>query len=480
MSALRKRAYGLLAFFLAIVHNVFLIYHVDVYVYSYKVDKASFWLGEIIFLLWNSINDPLFGYLSDVDLVSENAKKCHAEDLVLRRLKSIRIYGPLLCISFFLFWTPVLPVWSHFVVGICLYDSFLTVMDLNMNSLLADISSSMEERTALSKSRSLGNIVASISVFISYAVWDQSSLQYFKIFCFCISIISGVGFFITSSILISQFELKSSLSEISPRSSILGSIKMPSLKPAAIVAALSYLCQLCSMKNFLYFVMMSLIQVFHCHFNSSFMPLFVSLLLKDHFPSYFCPLLMGLSFLLPHLNNFYFLRLCQKQGTYHVIQGLLVIKFLLAFAVYIADVNLLWLIAIFILSNRIFTEGICRLCDLVIADLIDQDFVENERKVTASAFFYGTAALLTKPGQSLAPIIGTVLLTVAAGSEDIRARTEQEALTQEDFKSYCLVLTGVPMICSIVQILIWKKFDLKGGKLHYIKSVRQKQELHSI
>ena len=136
-------------------------------------------------------------------------------------------------------------------------------------------------------------------------------------------------------------------------------------------------------------------------------------------------------------------------------QGLLVIKFLLAFAVYIADVNLLWLIAIFILSNRIFTEGICRLCDLVIADLIDQDFVENERKVTASAFFYGTAALLTKPGQSLAPIIGTVLLTVAAGSEDIRARTEQEALTQEDFKSYCLVLTGVPMICSIVQILIW-------------------------
>ena len=193
------------------------------------------------------------------------------------------------------------------------------------------------------------------------------------------------------------------------------------------------------------------------------------MLLKDHFPSYFCPLLMGLSFLLPHLNNFYFLRLCQKQGTYHVIQGLsdtaqlllnfilglLVIKFLLAFAVYIADVNLLWLIAIFILSNRIFTEGICRLCDLVIADLIDQDFVENERKVTASAFFYGTAALLTKPGQSLAPIIGTVLLTVAAGSEDIRARTEEEALTNEDFKSYCLVLTGVPMICSIVQILIW-------------------------
>ena len=140
--------------------------------------------------------------------------------------------------------------------------------------------------------------------------------------------------------------------------------------------------------------------------------------------------------------------------------GLLVIKFLLAFAVYIADVNLLWLIAIFIMSNRIFTEGICRLCDLVIADLIDQDFVENDRKVTASAFFFGSTALLTKPGQSLAPIIGTALLTVAAGSDDIRARTEEEALTDEDFKSYCLVLTGVPMVCSILQILIWVSFIL--------------------
>ena len=53
----------------------------------------------------------------------------------------------------------------------------------------------------------------------------------------------------------------------------------------------------------------------------------------------------------------------------------------MAVGVLFADVNLLWLIAVFIASNRIFTEGICRLCDLIIADLIDQDFVENERKV---------------------------------------------------------------------------------------------------
>ena len=111
------------------------------------------------------------------------------------------------------------------------------------------------------------------------------------------------------------------------------------------------------------------------------MPLFMQLLLDNHFPPYFCPMVMGLSFLLPHLNNFYFLQLCERKGTYYVIRSLLVIKLMMALGVATADLSMLWLIAVFIASNRIFTEGICRLCDLIVADLIDQDYVENEREV---------------------------------------------------------------------------------------------------
>ena len=111
------------------------------------------------------------------------------------------------------------------------------------------------------------------------------------------------------------------------------------------------------------------------------MPLFMQLLLDNHFPPYFCPMVMGLSFLLPHLNNFYFLQLCERKGTYYVIRSLLVIKLMMALGVMTADLSMLWLIAVFIASNRIFTEGICRLCDLIVADLIDQDYVENEREV---------------------------------------------------------------------------------------------------
>ncbi len=59
------RHYGAISFFNSILHNVFLLYHVETFVSIYKIDKASFWIGETIFLLWNSLNDPLFGWFSD-------------------------------------------------------------------------------------------------------------------------------------------------------------------------------------------------------------------------------------------------------------------------------------------------------------------------------------------------------------------------------------------------------------------------------
>lgn len=43
-----------------------------------------------------------------------------------------------------------------------------------------------------------------------------------------------------------------------------------------------YLRQLAHHRNFLWFVGMDLVQVFHCHFNSNFFPLFLEHLLSDH------------------------------------------------------------------------------------------------------------------------------------------------------------------------------------------------------
>ena len=156
--------------------------------------------------------------------------------------------------------------------------------------------------------------------------------QDFQLFCFIIAALSSVGFYSGSCFLLDNLPSHDEMS--SP---------LIAEKSNSFSVAFKYMGQLCQMRNFSLFIAMSLVQgtfgtffpnwrfvVFHCHFNSNFMPLFLEVLLQNQLPEYFCPLIMGVSFLLPHLNNFYFLELCSKRGTYSVIKLLLTIKLLTA------------------------------------------------------------------------------------------------------------------------------------------------------
>merc|ERR1712227_983809 len=109
----------------------------------------------------------------------------------------------------------------------------------------------------------------------------------------------------------------------------------------------------------------------------------------------------------------------------------------------------------------------------------DEDFVQNDRQVSASAFFFGSAAMLTKPGQSFAPIIGTSLLSFVSHNKD-NPSTTKDFVDLVALQSYCLVLTGVPIACSILQLALWSKFDLRDGKLKSIKSILQRGKIHSV
>lgn len=44
--------YGSLSLFVSILHNVFLLYYVDTFVSVYKIDKLSFWIGEVSIFAW--------------------------------------------------------------------------------------------------------------------------------------------------------------------------------------------------------------------------------------------------------------------------------------------------------------------------------------------------------------------------------------------------------------------------------------------
>ncbi|XP_072027130.1 transmembrane protein 180-like [Amphiura filiformis] len=476
--------YGSIALFLSILHNVFLLYHVDVFVSIYKIDKASFWIGETIFLLWNSLNDPLFGWLSDKSLLkseSSDGKFVSSPSLILKRIGILSTSGPLLGISFLGFWFFWTNPGLQFVVCLCLYDGFLTAVDLHHTALLADLALAAKERNQLNFYSSFFSAFGSASVFLSYIVWDRDNMADFQLFCILLAAFSVTGFVIMSRTLRKHFTRLQRREERLSGVHIEEPEKSLSQLFQEDVTFKKYIKQLNRHTNFKWFALMNLVQVFNCHFNSNFFPLFLERLLGGFLSPALGSFLIGVSFVVPHVNNLYFLSLCRKYGLYTVIRWLFYCKCVLCTVMFCLGPNYIWLLGLFIASNRVFTEGTCKLLNLVISDLVDEDCVLHRRNQAVSALIYGTSALLSKPGQTLAPLIGTSLLALQTGHDIFQSSSGGHVLTGTGFSSeeaelirlgcfYCLVY--VPLICSIIQIFCWSKFTLFGTRLEWVKSVR--------
>ncbi|XP_033755959.1 transmembrane protein 180-like [Pecten maximus] len=478
--------YGAMAFFQTVLHNIFLLYHVDLFVSVYKIDKMSFWIGETIFLIWNSFNDPLFGWLSDKQYLSPSKKNSEnsnsALEIVTNRLNALMYNGPLLAVSFILFWFPWGFPGLQFVVCLCLYDGFLTLVDLHHSSLLADLAVSAKERTKLNTMSSLFSAFGSASVFFSYSVWSKENLHSFRIFCSCLAVFAFVGFVVAANLMKQERKrtLKKSFSyddSWSNRSDEYDDPVGPSVKPGIG----TFVSQLGKQYNFIWFTIMNLIQVFHCHFNSNFFPLFLENLLGNSVSSSFGSFLIGISFLAPHVNNLFFLELCKRYGVYAVIQLLFSIKLALSLFMFFMGPNNMWLLCLFIASNRVFTEGTCKLLNLVISDLVDEDYVIHNRKKAVSALIFGSTALLSKPGQTLAPLVGIWLLSIQTGHDIFQTSDKIVSLqvdeagqnSPEQYRQGCFnLLVYIPILCAIVQIAVWSQFKLHGHRLRWVKSCR--------
>ncbi|XP_042313564.1 transmembrane protein 180 isoform X2 [Sceloporus undulatus] len=393
--------YGSLSLFISILHNVFLLYYVDTFVSVYKIDKLSFWIGETVFLIWNSLNDPLFGWLSDRAFLS-----------------------------------------THHAIG-------------------------------------------SLSVFMSYAVWNKEDFFSFRIFCVVLAFCSAVGFTLATWLLRQRFQREGRVKWDENAALKELYVDHPSGHQDKRITLAEYLKQLSRHNNFLWFVSMNLIQVFHCHFNSNFFPLFLEHLLSDRISLSMGSFLLGVSYVAPHLNNLYFLSLCRRWGVYAVVRGLFFLKLLLSVIMLLAGPDWVYLLCFFIASNRVFTEGTCKLLNLVVTDLVDEDLVLNRRQQAASALLFGMVALVTKPGQTFAPLIGTWLLCAYTGydifqrdplSNTVSAQPKLAAnaaweLTLRQGCFYLLVF--VPITCALLQLLIWSQFSLYGRRLQTVKFQRQ-------
>jgi Na+/melibiose symporter-like transporter len=271
-------AYGCVSFGASAMQSLFITYYVTLYLSVYQLSSAWFFFGETVFLIWNSLNDPLFGVL----LRSQSIRD---------RLPALNGGGALWVLSFALFFLLPLPaspvlVGVHFLAALLLYDTFLSYVLLVHASLLADICSNPIQRASCNAWSSGCSIFGSCFVFIANVLWNESDIASFRMFCLVVAFLSLLSFQISYSML-------QDLNDPEMAEPVVLNAPEPSLKDFA--------SDLLSHRNFWVFAGVNLLQVFNCHFNSNFLALSMNQMLSPGFSASTVSFLLSLTAILPHV-----------------------------------------------------------------------------------------------------------------------------------------------------------------------------------
>ena len=117
-------------------------------------------IASAIYAIWNALNDPIFGYISD----STRSKRG-------RRIPYMRYTAPFLAATFILVWLapqhagdPSLFMWM--LVSMVLYDGCYTMIGLVYSALLPEVTESDTERNHLQISSSLFGLLGTLLGFV--------------------------------------------------------------------------------------------------------------------------------------------------------------------------------------------------------------------------------------------------------------------------------------------------------------------------
>ena len=196
-------AYSMMSLAASMMHAVFMIYYVNIFVNHYHVPELWFNIAQVIFMIWNALNDPLFGYLQDNCQVS-----------IMKTRRHTILYGaPLFALSFLVPWFP----WTeekqswitgiHLIVSLCFYDAMFTYVLLAGCCVLTEAPENVQERIIYTQYSQIFSLVGTSSVFICSNL--SKNLQDFKTFqniCLAIAVLAWLCLSYTGLYAKTQFD----------------------------------------------------------------------------------------------------------------------------------------------------------------------------------------------------------------------------------------------------------------------------------
>ncbi|XP_039630673.1 transmembrane protein 180 [Polypterus senegalus] len=456
-------AYSMTTLGSCMMTSIFSFYYVKLFLNKYQISEGAFHQAQVLYMIWNAVNDPLFGYIQDNSRV-----RCCA-----RRRLSILYGAPFYALAFLLPWFP----WKtyeagdalsglHLIVSLFAYDGMLTFVLLAQCALFAEISGQHENRLTLIKYSQIASLVGSCSVLFCGLVSDNmENFPYFQGFTIAVAFLACACMLYTGMYTISQYDKEDwkGSGEREQKAEVAG---------MSLTAVFSMTRQIVTQKDFLCFVSMNFCQVFLVAFYSNFAMIFTEHLIpQGALPSSVKSILYGAGFICPQLLVLSSQNLLRRLGYYRIILCTFYLEALASALVFLLGRQHYNILALYLIGSMVLVQATFSLFNLPLADIIDTDLQKHQRSSPLSSMVFGTNALFTKPAQSLAPMLVVTILNQfdyekmkEAATSTLDLRPQLQPLHEAMFYLVCLL----PACVALLQMLVWKPFSIRDS--HIVES----------
>jgi len=434
-----KIIYGLASFGTSMVSSIYAAL-LPIFYQDY-LGLTSRWIGiaSAIYAVWNAINDPLFGFITD-----------NTRSKLGRRIPYLRFTAPFLGLTFILVWFApegagdITQFW-WMLVTMLLYDTCYTIIGLVHGALMPELSESDVERNQLSISSSVFGLLGYVMGFLLPDLFRprpgnlSGSLMSLRLSMVAVGVIAAIMIILTTLKVKERREF-----------AIVD-------KPIKFWDSLRYTL---TNKPFWIFVTMNFLLTFMnsiatgaIFYLADYVTQTSTIILMVYL---FTPLALGIPFTNIVVKKMGLLR---AQQMYCVIGGLGLAS--IAFL----PVNL---IPLSLIIAGLGLSGQQTITYNLLAQVIDDDEVNTGNRREGA--FYGANALVTKPAQSLALFFTSFILersgfiTRALNEGEIFLNQSASALF--GIRSIVGLIPGLAMIVSAAILFF---FPLKGERLIALK-----------
>jgi glycoside/pentoside/hexuronide:cation symporter, GPH family len=401
-----------------------------IYFYNivFLLDTFYINLAFAIFIIWNAINDPLFGFLEDKTKTKWG-----------RRVPYLRFGAPVYAILFILIWFPFFPrgsqigLFLNFIIILFVFDTIFTIVGLISYSLPAEMAISSKARSNLMVYGAIASAFAQLTTFILPDLLivgeDSPPLPIFLVTMIILGTVCGIILFV-SSYHIKEKKYTVEEKSLGYKDSLVETFKN---KPFLIFEA-SNICWLVAQYILTTAVFYYLDYVLELSGFMSLIPLIIFFAMIFAFTVFYSKLINKY----PLKKVFIFILL--------LTGGSFILHFFIGWVFVTALIGMVLL--------GIGFSGYFVTNQMMIAETIDYDEVRTGKRRETS--YSGVNALITKPAVSLGPIIFLSIIT-AYGFDNALIHQSESAQF-----GIMLGFTIIPAIFILISAVIIWFFPLTG------------------